>query len=242
MDRFSRTEQLLGKDAFERIGKSYVVVVGLGAVGGYAVEGLARAGIGHLRLVDFDKVAKSNINRQILALESSLGQLKCEAAVARVKEINPACQVEGLPLFADVDNIEAILDPKPDLIIDAIDALNPKVQLLFSAIRLGIPVLSSMGAALRTDPARIAFGDISESCGCPLAKRVRKRLRRQGISSGIGCVYSSEPVEFNYTGPEEDDDCKDWRGRQRNILGSLPTITGIFGLILANQSILLLSE
>jgi tRNA A37 threonylcarbamoyladenosine dehydratase len=243
MDRFSRIEKLLGREAFARLNSRYVVVVGLGAVGGYVVEGLARGGIGRLRLVDFDVVTRTNINRQILALESTLDHPKCEVAVERVGLINPACRVEGQQAFADEQTITTILDPRPDMVIDAIDSLNSKVQLLRAAHQRGIPTLSSMGAALRTDPSRIAFADLAETRGCPLARRVRRRLRKYGIERGIGCVYSSEPVDFVYAGPEQDDIAYQFRqGSPRNVLGSLPTLTGIFGLTLANQAILKLAQ
>ena len=137
----------------------------------------------------------------------------------------------------------SILTPRPDLVIDAIDSLSPKIQLLREAHYLGIPVLSSMGAALRTDPTKIAYADLSKTYNCPLAKRVRKRLRKFGIEEGIGCVFSSEPVNFTYEGPQEEEiPTQEWRGCPRNVLGSMPTITGIFGLMLANAAIMRLSS
>jgi tRNA threonylcarbamoyladenosine dehydratase len=245
--RFSRTRRILGQDRFAKLVSSRVTVVGLGAVGGYVVEGLARAGIGHLRLVDFDTIQPTNINRQIFALESTLGSLKADSARRRVLDINPTCHVEALPLFAATETLDDILTPVPDLLIDAIDSLNPKVQLLAGAYTRKIPTLSSMGAALRTDPARIRTGDIFDSTNCPLAKHVRKRLRRQDIGRGITCVYSTEKVNFDYT-EEQNEEVKvgetpfSDRGRERNVLGSLPTLTGIFGLTLANEAIQRLTE
>ncbi len=150
-------------------------------------------------------------------------------------------------MFADQETLSTILDPTPDLVIDAIDSLNPKIQLLAEVYNRGIPLLSSMGAALRTDTGKIAVGDIAESRGCPLAKRVRKRLRRIGIETGIRCVFSTEKVNFIYTPPPVSDPSVppankyENRGRKRVVLGSLPTLTGIFGLILANEAILHLS-
>jgi len=222
-----------------------VTIVGLGAVGGYAAEGLARAGVGKLRLIDFDTIQKSNINRQILALENNLGELKVEEARKRIAQINPGCVVEALPLFAAEETLDKIFSPEPDVLIDAIDSLNPKVQLLIEAKRRDITTFSSMGAALRTDPEKIRTGDIMTSSHCPLAKTVRNRLRRQGVTGGIQCVYSTEKVTFEYTGPEETAQpasTYESRGRKRNVLGSLPTLTGIFGLILANAVILQLTK
>ncbi len=245
MKRFSRTEQLLGKKQFATLQHSMVTIVGLGAVGGYAAEGLARAGVGKLQLVDFDTIQKSNINRQILALESNIGRPKVDVAKERIASINPACAVSAHSIFAAEESLEKILSPKPDILIDAIDSLNPKIQLLVGAHNRAITTYSSMGAALRTDPGKIKIGDIMHSTHCPLAKHVRNRLRRHGINEGIQCVYSTEEVNFKYHGPEESStpaSCYENRGRKRNVLGSLPTITGIFGLILANQVILELTK
>lgn len=246
MERFSRTRRLLGDSRFARLQTRTVTVVGLGAVGGYVVEGLARAGIRRLTLVDFDTIQPSNINRQLLALESTLGILKTEAAKKRVLDINPNCTVNALPLFTAEETLDRILDPEPDLLIDAIDSLNPKVQLLATSYQREIPTISSMGAALRTDPLRIRTGDIFSTTNCPLAKHVRKRLRRRGVGRGIHCVYSTEKVDFDYAQPNSEDKVGETpfseRGRQRNVLGSLPTVTGIFGLIIANEAVLQLAS
>ncbi len=242
MERFIRTIRLLGEERFQLLQEKMVTVVGLGAVGGYAVEGLARAGIRRLRLVDFDTIQPSNLNRQIIALETTIGRLKAEVARERVLAINTNCRVEALPLFAGEDSLKEILSPEPDLLIDAIDALNPKTQLLMEAYQRGIPTISSMGAALRTDPTVIRAGDLFATSGCPLAKHLRKRLRKRGVGEGITCVFSTEKIDFDYQLPEEKSKACETphadRGRQRNVLGSLPTITGIFGLTIANLAIM----
>jgi tRNA A37 threonylcarbamoyladenosine dehydratase len=245
MERFTRTRCFLGDKKFNLLTQATVTIVGLGAVGGYAAEGLARAGVGSLRLVDFDTIQLSNINRQILALENSIGLPKVEVAKERIHLINPKCQVQALQLFAADETLDEILNPSPDILIDAIDSLNPKVQLLAGAHKRNITTFSSMGAALRTDPSTIKTGDIMNSTHCPLAKHVRNRLRRQGIEGGIQCIYSTEQIEFSYQGPEETSQpasAYENRGRKRNVLGSLPTITGIFGLMLANEAILQLTK
>ena len=230
---------LLGDESFARLTRSHVAVVGLGAVGCYALEGLTRAGVGRLTIADFDTIQPTNINRQVLALESTLNRAKVEAAAERVADINPNCRVEALRIFIDADSVSEIIDRKPDIIIDAIDSLNPKVQLLRASYLSGIPTFSSMGAALRTDPQAIRVGDLAESKHCPLAKRIRKRLRKDNIVSGITCVYSTEPVDFDFQQKIEEKQLEKAsdRGRERNILGSLPTITAIFGLIIANEVI-----
>jgi tRNA A37 threonylcarbamoyladenosine dehydratase len=225
--------------------RSFITIVGIGAVGGHVAEGLARAGVGRLRLVDFDIIQPSNINRQIMALESTLGQPKVEAAQGRIAAINPGCRVEALQLFADDASMEQILAPAPDILIDAIDSMNPKVQLLTAAHSRRIPVISSMGAALRSDPSLIRTGDLMDTRNCPLAKRLRQKLRRTGIDRGISCVYSTEAVTFHYDEQEEKPPTPDApfadRGRKRRSLGSLPTLTGIFGLVIANAVILRLT-
>ncbi len=246
MERFTRTEQLLGEERFRTLQSKLVTVVGLGAVGGYVVEGLVRAGIQHLRIVDFDTVQTSNINRQLLALETTLGRPKAEVARERILAINSECTVEALPLFAGEETLDEIFNPVPDLLIDAIDSLNPKAQLLHGAYIRNIPTISSMGAALRTDPSQIRSGELFSTSNCPLAKHVRKRLRRRGVGEGIECVYSREKIDFDYQRPRQDEKVGETpfsdRGRERNILGSLPTITGIFGLTIANMAIMKLSK
>jgi tRNA threonylcarbamoyladenosine dehydratase len=244
MERFARIRLLLGEDGFRILQASSVTVVGLGAVGGYAVEGLARSGISRLRLVDFDTLQPSNINRQILALNSTLGRPKVDVARERVLDINPACEVEAMEIFADEESMDRILTPAPSLLIDAIDSVNPKIQLLTAAYHRRIPILSSMGAALRLDPTKIQFDDLFSTRKCPLARRLRKRLRQNGVDQGIECVYSTEEVEFDYQPPVRDHASENpysARGRARRTLGSLPTLTGIFGLYLANRAILKLA-
>ncbi len=242
MQQFSRIRLLLGEEKFQRLQQASVTVVGLGAVGGYAVEGLARSGIGRLRLVDFDTVQPSNINRQIIALHSTIGQLKVIAARDRVHAINPDCDIEPMELFADEKTVETILSPKPDLLIDAIDSLNPKLQLLVAAYHGQIPIISSMGAALRSDPAQIKTADLMATRNCPLARRLRKKVRKMGIEKGITCVYSTEKVDFVYDGQQEQENENNAHYRDRNTLGSLPTLTGIFGLTIANLAIQRLTD
>ncbi len=244
INRFERTELLLGKDGLAALKGSFVVVAGLGAVGGYAVEALARAGVGHLRLVDFDVVCRTNINRQIYALESTIGQKKTKLAAERVHEINPDCIVEALECFIHTDTMEQVLAGEPDIVIDAIDSLTPKVELLTALLQRNITSISSMGAALRDDPSLIRYGMISEVRFCPLASLLRKRIRRRGISPDVPCVYSMQPPQKQAlaqpTGENTNIPRGELRGRQRQILGSLPTITAIFGLTIANQAIKIL--
>lgn len=243
MERLFCLELLLGREKVERLKKAFVVVIGIGAVGSYATEALARSGIHHLRLVDFDTIKPTNFNRHILAITPNLGKLKTEAARERIAQINPHCKVEVVNAFADEEAMKRIVEGKPDLVIDAVDSLNPKVQILAYCHGKKIPVISSMGAALRMDIFSIKAGDLFKTTGCPLARYVRSRLRRRGIKKGIFCIYSDTPVseepirKTRILNDEQDND----RGRRRHKLGSTPTVTGAFGLAAAHHALLYLT-
>lgn len=232
MSRFARTELLLGPEAMAQLRDATVVICGLGAVGSYATEALARAGVGRLRLVDFDVVQASNMNRQLYALESTLGQSKVTVATQRVRDIHPDCRVEALDRFIDEDTLPEVLHGSPEVVIDAIDSLHPKVTLLHAAVTGKHFVISSMGAATRTDPFAVQVADLAETEGCPLARLIRKRLRRRGIGSGIRCVFSTEPPRKSRAAPEAKD-----RGRPRSPLGSISFLTGMFGLMVAREAV-----
>jgi len=237
---------MIGQPALDCLQASRVVVIGLGAVGSYAVEGLARAGVGQFVLVDFDVVTESNINRQLYALHSSLGQSKVGLACQRVRDINPAAAVQPMELFAHEDTFDKIFSGEVDLVIDAIDSFNPKVSLLAEASRLGLPLVSSMGAALRRDPSKVQVAPLHETHTCPLARRVRKMLRRRNAPEDFLCVYSTESTadlpDSALASQEESEPHYRDRGRQRRTLGSLPTLTGIFGLTAANTGLQLLQD
>ena len=237
-ERFLRTQLLLGEKKLQKLQASTVMVIGLGAVGGYALEALARSGIGHLILVDFDSFDLTNINRQILALTSTNGRKKTEVAQERVLDINPSCKVEIMDLFVNADTIPQILDKNPDFVVDAIDALNPKCCLMEALYQTKTPFISSMGAALKSDTSCIRYGKLSDTQNCGLSKFIRKRLKKRGIDiSKIKCVSSDEQVKLPKTAIIVNEDYDDFNGRKRNTLGSLPTITAIFGLTIANQVI-----
>ena len=246
-DQFQRLEQMVGKAGLRRLQEAFVVVAGLGAVGSYAVEALARSGVGRLRLIDYDEVRPSNINRQLYALWNTVGRKKCELAVERVTAINPQCHVEALDLFVHVDTIPRVLAStsegrRPDYVIDAIDSLNPKLELITALLASGLPFLSSMGAALRTDPTLVRIGPLREVTHCPLAAIVRKYLRRRDVSMDFDCIFSPEPVRHlrrdAVLPPEVSEENFYPQGRKRASLGSLPTLTGIFGLTAANHVLL----
>ena len=234
--RFARIELYLGEEACRRLRESFVVVAGLGAVGSYAVEGLVRAGVGKLRIADFDEIRESNINRQLFALTSTLGTLKVQAARSRILDINPACELDVRETFVDEASAADLLSGSPALLIDAIDSVTPKSQLLAAALTLGVPVISSMGAALRSDPSKVRTGPLSAVKGCPLARHIKKRLRNRGLPIELSCVYSEEQVPSPLPAVEGEEPFYD-RGRRRKTLGSLPTVTGIFGLTAANLAL-----
>ncbi len=240
-DPFHRIRLMLGEDRMLRLSDAFVAVIGLGAVGGYAVEALARSGIGRFRLVDFDEICPTNINRQILALRSTIGRPKCEVARERVLDINPQCKVEAMQVFARADTFDMILEGNPDLVIDCIDSRNPKLELLSTMRRREVRLISSMGAALRTDPSKVRTGLLEKVTYCPLAAQLRKKLRKRGVPLDIPCVYSEEPVgklkDNAIIQNQQVDREHRPQGRVRSTLGSLPTLTGIFGLTVANLAI-----
>jgi len=234
--RFSRTRLLIGEAAVRRLAESSVAVFGLGGVGSYAVEALARAGVGRLRLVDFDDIRYSNINRQLYALETTVGRRKVDVAAERIAQINPDCVVDKRHVFADASSMPDLLSPPLDIIIDAIDSLSSKVALLSAAHGLGRAVVSCMGASTRLDPLCVRVGDISESKNCPLARMVRKKLHAQGIFKGIRCVYSVEPADTARVSESAEPE-NFVRGRPRPSLGSISYMPAMFGLVAAREAI-----
>lgn len=237
---FRRLELAVGTDGLKALGNARVAVIGLGAVGSFAVEALARSGVGYLRLVDFDIIQASNINRQIFALSSTVGMPKAEVAMARVKDIFPGCRVDTRLEFFCEETASSILDTPDDepldFVIDAIDSLLSKVNLIVACRTRGIPIITSMGAADRMDQSAVHVTDISESQNCPLAKHVRKRLHRRQIYEGVTAVWSSEGPcsEHDSTNEPGEADEEPQRGRQRRTLPSMAPIPGIFGLSAAN--------
>ncbi len=242
MMRFARTMQLIGEDGLSRLGESTVAVFGLGAVGSYVVEALARAGVGSLVLFDHDVVSLSNMNRQLLALESTIGQAKVRVARDRILDINPNCRVEARVQFVDGENVAGLLEQRFNVLVDAIDGVNSKVNLSVAARELGIPVVSSMGAAAKLDPSKIVAADISKSYMCPLAQIIRKRLRRRGVVSGVRCVFSTEPAQNKNEPVVEEAPEQGLSGRPRAPIGSISYLTGMFGLYVASEVIRILLD
>jgi len=188
--------RLIGHAGAERLSRAHVAVFGLGGVGSFAAEALGRSGIGRLSLVDHDTVSVSNRNRQLPALCSTEGMYKTEVAGARLRDVNPGLELHLYSFRMTGENLDAILSGpggKPDFIADAIDDIQGKISLILAAKKRGIPIVSSMGAGYRLDPAKLALGDVSETHTCPLARKLRRGLREAGIDSGVAVVWSKEP-------------------------------------------------
>ncbi|MFA6914141.1 MAG: tRNA threonylcarbamoyladenosine dehydratase [Endomicrobiia bacterium] len=237
MEQFLRTELLLGKEKTEKIFKSKIAIIGLGAVGSFCTEALARIGVGNLKLVDFDKIQVTNINRQLYALHSTIGQKKVDLAKTRVLDINPKCNIETLEVFVNTDTFEQIFKNDVDFVIDAIDSYNPKLRLIEYCYKNNIKIISSMGAALKTDPFSIKYADLFDTHHCKLAERLRGDLRKLGISKGIPCVFSEQSPQIKPIPLPKEENQNFGKNGGPKILGSSPIITGIFGLLLANKAI-----
>ena len=191
-----RTRLLLGEEKSERLRQAHVLVVGVGGVGAYAAEMLCRAGVGRLTLVDADTVQPTNINRQLPALHSTLGQPKVEVLAARFRDINPEVELTVLPVFLKDENIPQLLDAaRYDFVVDAIDTLAPKCHLIAEALRRRIKIVSSMGAGAKSDITQIRFADIWGTYHCGLSKAVRKRLQKMGIRHKLPVVFSTEQAD-----------------------------------------------
>ena len=234
-ERFARTADFLGDEGFRRLRRSRIAVVGLGGVGSHAAVALARSGAGRLLLVDFDLVTETSLNRNPILGPSDVGRHKVDAIAESLVGHCPDTAFEISREFFHRDTAETVLDPPPDLVVDAIDSLNPKVTLLEECILRGIEVVSSMGASGRRDPSQVRVGDVMDSSGCPLAKQIRKRLRKRSIEGGIRCVWSLEPDDMGPLEPERERVLD--RGRVRNRLPSLISMPGIFGYACASEAI-----
>ncbi len=221
-ERFSRTCLLIGEEGLRKLRQSTICVVGCGAVGSYAIESLARAGVGHLILVDFDRVEPSNLNRQLFALSSTLGLQKVDVAKQRIGDIFADTIVNAKNLRVCESTCPSIFSPIPDFVIDAIDSLGDKVDLILYLQKHNIPFISSMGAGLRINSTCIRVTRMDETVVCPMASKMRFLLRQKGARLDFPCVCSNEKPRPS---------CG---GRQ---IGSLSTITGIFGLTLGNEAI-----
>lgn len=237
--RFSRSELLIGSAGLARLRAASVAIFGLGGVGSYAVEALVRAGVGRLTLVDFDVISISNVNRQIHAFDGTIGLPKAQVMAERCRAIHPQAQVEPLQAFYGADNADELLGRGYDHVLDCIDQVTAKLHLLQRCRELGLPVISSMGAANKLDPTQIAVADLFATEKCRLARIMRKELRRRGVRDGIRVVYSTEEFRPLGAGRREGamEDAGSGYQERRAPLGSCSYIPPLFGLTMAGEVI-----
>lgn len=235
-DWLQRTSLLIGDNAMTKLRQSRVLVVGIGGVGAYAAEMLVRAGVGSMTLIDSDEVSPTNINRQLIALQSTVGQPKTEVLSQRLHDISPYLELDARQCYLEADDADDLLAQGYDFVIDAIDTIAPKTALLAACVRHNIPVVSSMGAGARLDPSQIQYADISKTYRCGLARAVRLRLRKMGIESGIPVVFSTEQPQENAVIETISERNK------RSIVGTISYMPVIFGCYLAAFVIRQLSQ
>ncbi|MBQ9748944.1 MAG: tRNA threonylcarbamoyladenosine dehydratase [Clostridia bacterium] len=237
-EQFIRTAYVIGNDAVERLRNARVILFGVGGVGSYCAEALARAGVGTLTLVDADDVSVSNINRQLLALHSTVGRKKTEVMKERIADINPEASVTALSVFYLPENADAIDLSGYDIILDAIDTVSAKIELAVRAKRLGIPMISAMGTGNKLHPELLEATDISKTQMCPLARVMRRELKARGVDH-LRVVYSTEvpiPRHVDYAGEP------DMQPGAKRIPGSVSFVPSAAGLLMASEAIRLLTE
>lgn len=231
-----RTSLLLGAEQVARLQSSRILVVGVGGVGAYAAEMLVRAGVSSMTIIDSDEVSPFNINRQLVALHSTVGKIKVEVLAQRLTDINPTLQLSARAQYLEVDGVEALLQEGYDFVVDAIDTVAPKVALLAACMRQGIAVVSSMGAGARLDPSQIQYADIANTSICGLARAVRSRLRKMGIRGKLPVVFSTEVPRAEavqeVTGERN----------KRTTVGTVSYMPAIFGCYLASYVIRKLTQ
>lgn len=224
LDQFSRTELLIGKEALEKLSKTKVAIFGIGGVGSFVAEGLARAGIGKFLLVDNDTICASNLNRQIHALNTTIGRYKVDVMKERILQINPKAEVETVAEFFMPDSETNLINNTLDYIVDAVDTVTAKIEIVMQAEKLNIPVISSMGTGNKLDPTKFEITDINKTSVCPLAKVMRKELRVRGIKK-LKVVYSKEePIKVRI---EENS--------KKQVPGSVSFVPSVAGLIIASE-------
>ena len=243
LNQFSRTELLIGKNGIKKLSDAKVAVFGIGGVGSFVVEGLARSGIGNFILIDDDKVCLTNLNRQIIATRKTVGRSKVEVAKERILDINPDANIEIHQEFFMPDSNE-LLDESVSYIVDAVDTVTAKIELVVRANKLGIPIISCMGTGNKLDPTRFEVADIYKTSICPLAKVMRKELRARGIEK-LKVVYSKEepikPEQYQEASCKTNCICPPGTKRKctiRNQLpGSISFVPSVAGLIIAGEVI-----
>lgn len=226
---FSRTELLLGEETLNKLRNAHVLIVGVGGVGAYAAEMICRGGVGKITIVDGDTVNITNINRQLVALHSTVGESKVEVLAKRLMDINPELQLTTKQIYLKDELIDELLDSDDfNFVVDAIDTLTPKCHLIVSSYRRKIKIISSMGAGAKVDPTKIQFADISKTKECTLAKAVRKRLVKMGISRNIPVVFTTEAPDRDAVFESETEQNK------KSTVGTISYLPAIFGCYLAS--------
>ena len=221
---FSREALLIGQDAVDTLAKRRVAVFGVGGVGGYTVEALARAGVGALDLIDADTVSLSNLNRQLIATLDTVGQRKVDVLAERISRINPACQLTCYPIFYLPENADTIDLARYDYVVDAIDTVSAKLELARRCSALQVPLISAMGAGNKLDPSKFVITDITKTTTCPLARVMRRELRKRGVNHLTVC-YSTEEAHI----------CTDAQGQRIRTPGSISFVPGVAGLMIAGE-------
>ena len=227
-----RTSMLLGEETLARFASSKVMVVGLGGVGAYAAEMLCRAGVGNMVILDSDTVSVTNRNRQLIALESTIGKLKTDVVAQRLRDINPAVNLTIIPEYIEESNLEEIfrMAGELDYVVDAIDTLAPKISLIKYCVEHKIPHVSAMGAGAKLDATKIRIADISKSYNCPLAYILRKKLRKEGISKGFKVVFSEELPDRDAIVPMEE-------RNKKSQVGTISYLPAVFGCVCAQAAV-----
>jgi len=231
-EREQRTQLLLGEDKMNRLRNAHVLVVGLGGVGAYAAEMICRAGVGQMTIVDADVIQPSNINRQLPALNSTIGKLKADVVAARLKDINPDLKLTIYPIYLKDENIPELLDSaKFDFVVDAIDTISPKCFLIFNSMKRELKIVSNMGAGAKSDITKVCFADLWDTDHCGLSKAVRKRLQKMGMKRNLPVVFSTEQADPNailLTDTEQN---------KKSTTGTVSYMPAVFGCYLAEYVI-----
>lgn len=235
-EKFIRTAMLLGEAGIKTLGTKRVAVFGVGGVGGYAAEAIVRSGIGAIDIIDKDEVAESNINRQIIATTKSIGRQKVDVMEARIADINPECKVRKYACFYLPETADRFDFSEYDYVVDAVDTVTAKIELIMRAKAAGVPVISSMGAGNKLDPTRFEVADIAKTSVCPLARVMRRELKKRGIAQ-VKVVYSKEePLVPQISAPEQT------KTSGKTVPGSVAFVPSVAGLIIAGEVIRDLSK
>jgi len=246
MHPFHRTELLVGGEGYDRLADSRICVIGLGGVGGHAAEAVVRSGVGHVTLVDFDKVCVTNVNRQVHATRKTVGKRKATLMEERCQSINPRAEIRSLVTFYEAATSDEILGPGFDYVFDCIDNMKAKLHLLETCVKQEVPVISAMGAGGRLEPLRVQVTDISKTHTDPFARLVRQNLRQRGIDSGFDCVWTDEPpngldaeaqANFKCICPGKSENQKHTCDMRLQVQGSVSWMPAIFGLTMAGTAV-----